>query len=153
MVPQCSVRIPRVRIYFGYCSLLLCFTYETLTLFGQPSHAVRLHLILLSAVHNPKGISTSGLACFAFARHYSRNIVWSLFLCLLRCFSSAGSLRIPIDSVYVLSAFPERGCPIRIPTDLGLFAAPRGFSQLVASFFGFRCQGILLALFLAWTYE
>ena len=28
------------------------------------------------------------------------------------------------------------GFPIRIPTDRCLFAAPRGFSQLVASFFG-----------------
>ena len=43
------------------------------------------------------------------------------------------------------------GCPIRTSTNQYLFAAPRGFSQLVASFFGFRCQGILLALFLAWT--
>ena len=103
------------------------------------------------SVRNPDCITTFGLASFPFARRYSRNIVWSLFLCLLRCFSSAGSPRIPIDSVYVLSAFPERGCPIRIPTDLGLFAAPRGFSQLIASFFGSLCQGIHLMLLFAWT--
>ena len=40
---------------------------------------------------------------------------------------------------------------IRIPADRSLFAAPRGFSQLIASFFGFRCQGIHPVLFLAWT--
>ena len=34
------------------------------------------------------------------------------------------------------------GFPIRISTDQGLLAAPRGFSQLTASFFGVWCQGI-----------
>ena len=50
MGPLYSIRIPRVRIYFGYCSLLLCFTYETLTLSCQASHPVRLHLLLPSSV-------------------------------------------------------------------------------------------------------
>ena len=40
---------------------------------------------------------------------------------------------------------------IRISADRGLFAAPRSFSQLVASFFGSWCQGIHLMLFFAWT--
>ena len=43
------------------------------------------------------------------------------------------------------------GSPIRISADRRLFAAPRGFSQLVASFFGSWCQGIPLVLFIAWT--
>ena len=34
------------------------------------------------------------------------------------------------------------GFPIQTPADLGPFAAPRSFSQLVASFFGSWCQGI-----------
>ena len=34
------------------------------------------------------------------------------------------------------------GFPIRISVDRWLFAPPRGFSQLVASFFGSQCQGI-----------
>ena len=34
-----------------------------------------------------------------FARHYFRNLGWFLFLELLRCFSSPGSLRIPMYSV------------------------------------------------------
>ena len=51
------------------------------------------------AVRNPKSISTLGLASFAFARHYSRNLGWFLFLCLLRCFSSAGSPDVPMYSV------------------------------------------------------
>ena len=47
-------------------------------------------------VLNPERISSSGLASFAFARHYSQNLVWFLFLALLRCFSSGGSPHIPI---------------------------------------------------------
>ena len=38
------------------------------------------------------------------------------------------------------------GFPIRISPDLGLFAPPRSFSQLAASFFGSQCQGIHPAL-------
>ena len=42
---------------------------------------------------------------------------------------------------------------IRISADRGLFAAPRSFSQLVASFFGSWCQGIPLVLLFAWTFH
>ena len=62
MVPLSSLRISRVRTYFGYCRLLSCFPYKTLTFFGGLSHALRVHLILPYSVHNPKRISTFGLA-------------------------------------------------------------------------------------------
>ena len=39
-------------------------------------------------------------------------------------------------------AFRLTGCPIRIPPDRNLFAVPRGFSQLTASFFASRSLGI-----------
>ena len=42
------------------------------------------------SVLNPGCIATSGLPCFPFARHYSENLFWFLFLALLRCFSSGG---------------------------------------------------------------
>ena len=45
------------------------------------------------------------------------------------------------------------GFPIRKSTDRSLFAAPRGLSQLVASFIGSWCQGIHLVLFVAWTFQ
>ena len=47
------------------------------------------------AVLNPDGISTIGLGCSDFARHYSRNRFYFLFLRVLRCFSSPGSLLYP----------------------------------------------------------
>ena len=43
------------------------------------------------------------------------------------------------------------GFPIRISADLCLFAAPRSFSQLITSFVGSKCQGILPTLLLAWS--
>ena len=41
------------------------------------------------------------------------------------------------------------GFPIQISAALWIFAPPRGFSQLITSFFGSQCQGILPAPFLA----
>ncbi len=54
-------------------------------------------------------------------------------------------------SVYGYAALPAQGFPIRKSADQWLFAPPRSLSQLVASFFGSRCQGIPLVLLSAWT--
>ena len=63
----------------------------TITFSGWLSHTILLSPQIHIAVRNPKRISSLGLASFAFARHYLRNLVWFLFLALLRCFSSGGS--------------------------------------------------------------
>ncbi len=42
----------------------------------------------------------------------------------------------------------QSGCPLQISTDRWICAPPRGFSQLVTSFIGSRCQGIRPVLFL-----
>ena len=44
------------------------------------------------------------------------------------------------------------GFPIQTSPDHGIFAPPRGFSQLITSFFGSWCQGIRPAPFLAWPF-
>ena len=106
---------------------------------------------MLNAVRNPKGITTSGLASSRFARRYFGNLVWFLFLRLLRCFSSAGlSSYTYLFSIWYYS-IAVVGFPIRISTDNRIFAPPRGFSQLVTSFFVSWCQGILRMLFIAWS--
>ena len=46
------------------------------------------------------GCSHPGLGSYDFARRYFRNRCFFLFLRLLRCFSSAGSLRMTMDSSY-----------------------------------------------------
>ena len=78
---------------------------------------------------NPDCITTIGLACSAFARHYWRNLGWFLFLTLLRCFSSGGSPRIPMDSVYDDRAWTLPDCSIRKSADI---MPTYGSPQLIA---------------------
>ena len=153
MVPPCSHRVSRVRRYSGYSWLTSVFTYETFTLFGGPSHVLLLTSVNTVRCPYPEKISSLGLASSAFARHYLRNLGWFLFLALLRCFSSGGSPHIPMYSVYDDCALPQPDCSIRISTDQCLLTTPRSLSQLVTSFFGSRCQGIPLVLFVAWPFE
>ena len=106
---------------------------------------------MLNAVRNPEFIADLGLASSAFARHYSQNLVWFLFLPLLRCFSSGGSPHIPIWFSIWYMILHHMCSHIRKSAYRSLFAAPRSLSQLVTSFVGSQCQGILHMLFLAWT--
>ena len=147
MVPPTSHGIPRVPRYSGSSWIQIPFAYVALTLCGRPSHAVLLRILTLVAVRNPANIATAGLASSAFARHYSRNLGWCLFLALLRCFSSGGSPPIPI---WFSIGYLAVGFPIRKSPDHCSFAAPRSLSQLITSFIGSWCQGIPLALFFAW---
>ena len=76
------------------------------------------------------------------AHHYWGPRCCFLFLGVLRCFSSPGSPRAPMDSVRDDPASPGPGCPIRTPAAQRPSTAPRGFSQSPASFFGPRRPGI-----------
>ena len=71
-----------------------------------------------------------GLGSSRFARRYSGNRVFFLFLQLLRCFNSLGSL------------FRTWGCPIRKSSDQCLLPTPRSVSPVTASFFASVCLGI-----------
>ena len=150
MVPPSSHRVSRVRWYSGYSRLTSVFAYETITLFGGPSHVLLLAISNTFCCPYPGKISSPGLASSAFARHYWRNLCWFLFLALLRCFSSGGSPHTAILFTAWWLSFSQPGFPIRISTGLRLLSPHRGFSQIAASFVGSRCQGIPLALFLAW---
>ena len=132
MGPPSSGQIPRVCSYSGYCSLCLRFTYRTLTFFGWPSHVILLRLQILNAVQNPDRIATIGLASSTFARRYSQNLVWFLFLRVLRCFSSPRSLHLTMYSlsdliffIWVVSQFGN----LRIEAYLQLPAAYRSLSR------------------------
>ena len=149
MVPPASHRISRVPRYSGTCSL------------SSPSptrlslSSVTLSNVFGSAIVSYRKPSTPAVR---------RPPVWPLTSSLATTkviefsFFSSGYLdvslpRVPscktIDSSYGDWALPQPGSPIRISADHGLFAAPRGFSQLIASFFGDQCPGIHPALFLA----
>ena len=84
------------------------------------------------AVLTPKDKS-SGLGSFPFARRYSGNRCFFLFLRLLRCFSSPGSLCIPMDSVCSNRGLLGQVSPFRNPRVNGyllLTAAYRSLSRL-----------------------
>ena len=83
-------------------------------------------------VRNPTGIATRGLASFHFARRYFGNRCFFLFLRLLRCFSSAGSLRMTMDSSYDDSVLRCRVAPFgnpRLESYLRLPVAYRSLSR------------------------
>lgn len=74
-----------------------------------------------------------GLGSSAFARRYLRNHFCFLFLRLLRCFSSPGSLRMTMDSSYGTMGLPWWVAPfryLRIIKYLPLPAAFRSLSRL-----------------------
>ena len=78
----------------------------------------------------------------AFARSYLRHHCCFLFLRVLRCFTSPG---VALGGYGLTPRAPPLlavGCPIRRSTDQSVLAAPRGLSQLAASFVALRCQGI-----------
>ena len=83
-----------------------------------------------------------GLGSGAFARSYLRHHCCFLFLRVLRCFTSPGVALGGYGLTPRAPPFPAVGCPIRRSTDQSVLAAPRGLSQLAASFVALRCQGI-----------
>ena len=92
MVPPTSHKVSRVSWYFGYCLSLFVFPYGAFTLSGRLSQYRSgnseynlLQSLTLQCTHR-------SLGSFPFARRYSGNRCFFLFLRLLRCFSSPGSL-------------------------------------------------------------
>ena len=74
--------------------------------------------------------SRAGFGCFPFARRYSGNRRFFLFLRLLRCFSSAGSLRRAMDSRAGARGLPGRVSPFRHLRISGHLLLPEAFRSL-----------------------
>ena len=135
MVPPSSDQVSRVWPYSGFCAAATVFTYVTLTLFGGPSHALRLTIAVLKAVRTPKVFLPS---------------VWPLPRSLATTygisvdFFSSPYLDVSVQAVPPVSLCVQNtvrelshaDCSIRISPDQCLLATPRSFSQLVTSFFG-----------------
>lgn len=145
MVLAYSDRIPRVPSYSGYSLPLNNFSYGAVTL----SRCAFQHSsdIVLSGLRSPspQKYYYSWFGLFRFRSPLlSESLFYFLFLRVIRCFSSPGSLHYAIylrsDTITLLMV----SSLIRISTDQCLFATPRSFSQLVTSFFGAMYQGILL---------
>ena len=115
------------------------YLYRTITVYGSTFQRILIHGQLHIAVLQPRSCrNTAGLGYSPFARRYSGNRVFFLFLRLLRCFSSAGWLSIYIER----RPFRPPGCPIRISPDQFSLADPRSFSQLYTSFIASISLGI-----------
>ncbi len=143
--PQLPAGLPVPRGTHGPTRSRRRVAYGTLTLSGRPFQqrsataavcplragvaapawwAVQPRCALRPASH----VRAPGLGSSRFARHYSGNS--SLFLGVLRCFTSPGAHPLPMHSAAGAWASPQAGCPIRTPPDLRLPAAPRGVSPL-----------------------
>ena len=70
------------------------------------------------------------LGSFPFARRYSGNRCFFLFLRVLRCFSSPGSLHTPMDSVHDDRSSSCRVPPFRHPRLNGYLLLPAAFRSL-----------------------
>ena len=77
---------------------ILDFDYGTITLYRLPFQVIHLSIIVSHRSPNPELINQFGLGCSPFARHYWGNRIRFLFLCLLRCFTSAG---IALPNLYI----------------------------------------------------
>ena len=133
MVPPTSRKVPRVSRYSGVRSLPSGFAYGAFTSFGRLSQnlSATFSLALCGSI-TPRDFSL-GLGSSDFARRYSRNRSFFLFLALLRCFSSGGSLCIPMDSVCSDGGSLRRVSPFRNPRITGyvlLTVAYRSLSRL-----------------------
>ena len=133
MVPLTSHKVSRVSWYSGSCSVSSAFTYGAFTLCGRLSQnrSVSFRESFMQSV-TPE-CTHSGLGSSAFARRYLQNRVFFLFLRVLRCFSSPGSLPYVMDwrmddtsSSYRVSPFRH----LRIKDYLHLPAAFRSLSRL-----------------------
>ena len=134
MVPPNSHKVSRVSWYFGICSLSSGFTYGAFTLCGRSfqDRSVNESPRFMQSI--TPACTHAGLGSSVFARRYSQNrYIFFLFLRLLRCFSSPGSLRIPMDSEYGDGGLLRRVSPfrhLRVKGYLLLTAAFRSLSRL-----------------------
>ena len=129
MVPPTSHKVPRVSWYSGYCRCLpISITRLSLSMAGFPKTLLLSFSSLLQSITPDR--TRSGLGSFPFARRYSENRCFFLFLRVLRCFSSPGSLHTPMDSVHDDRSSSCRVPPFRHPRLNGYLLLPAAFRSL-----------------------
>ena len=130
MVPPTSHKVPRVSWYFGSRLLNIHFAYGAFTLSGwlsQNHSAMKSSHVMRSLTPD---CTQSGLGSFPFARRYSGNRVFFLFLRLLRCFSSPGSLPYVMDWRMDNWRFSSWVSPFRNLRITGYLLLPEAFRSL-----------------------
>ena len=145
MVLAFSVRISRVPTYSGFSPIINDFNYGTFTL-SRVSFQISSSIVNFSSGSPlPRTYCYIRFGLFRFRSPLlSESLFYFLFLRVIRWFSSPGSPRTPMDSVYDITTLLVMSFLIRISAGQRSFATLRSFSQLVTSFFGAMYQGILL---------
>ena len=119
MVPPSSDQVSRVWPYSGYCAAATVFTYVTLTLFGGPSHALRLTFTVLKAVRTPKVFLPP---------------VWPLPRSLATTYLDVSVQAVPsihlFDSVYGTGVLLRWVSPFRNPWINGCLLLPKAYRSL-----------------------
>ena len=130
MVPPTSHKVSRVSWYSGSCHAAFPFTYGAFTLVGRLSQnrSVRIGRSFLQSL-TPE-CTHSGLGSSAFARRYLRNRVFFLFLRVLRCFSSPGSLPYVMDWRMDDGGVLRRVSPFRDLRIKGYLLLPEAYRSL-----------------------
>ena len=115
MVPPYSHRVSRVRRYSGSSCGISVFAYETITLFGEPSHVLLLTSLLTSAVLTPKIFllsvwplprslaTTYGISVYFFSSPYldvSVQAVPFVYLCIQYTMTEYCSAGFPHSEIY-----------------------------------------------------
>ena len=131
MVPPTSHKVPRVSWYSGSCCAASPFTYGALTLSGRPSQdrSVRFSGSRVQSV--TPGCTHPGLGSSAFARRYLRNRVFFLFLRVLRCFSSPGSLHAAMCLLHDTMGLPWWVSPFGYLRIIAYLRLPEAFRSLL----------------------
>ena len=129
MVPPTSHKVSRVSWYSGYCRCLpLSNTRLSLSLAGFPKTFLLASDSLMQSITPER--TRSGLGSFPFARRYLGNRCFFLFLRVLRCFSSPGSLHTPMDSVHDDRGLLCRVSPFRNRWIKGYLLLPNAYRSL-----------------------
>ena len=130
MVPALSHKVSRVSWYSGSCCLNLSFAYGAFTLFGWSSQDHSARLVNNVCSPNPR-VHALWFGLFRVRSPLlPESIVFFLFLRLLRCFSSPGSLRMTMDSSYGDGGSLRRVSPFRYPWIFGYLHLPMAFRSL-----------------------
>ena len=129
MVPPISHKVPRVSWYSGSCRCVpVSNTRLSLSVAGFPKTIL---LPFRSLMQSITPVCThSGLGSFPFARRYSGNRCFFLFLRVLRCFSSPGSPPYVMDWRMDDRGLPCRVSPFRNPRIDGYLLLPVAYRSL-----------------------
>ncbi len=130
VVPASSHKVSRVSWYSGSRSVCSSFMYGAFTLSGRPSQNLSIRFAeSVFAVRTPE-CTHSGLASSRFARRYSGNRCFFLFLRVLRCFSSPGSPPCTMYSCMDTWGLPTWVSPFRHLRIYGYLPLPAAFRSL-----------------------